>query len=124
MATTSALSSRATTHDATTRGTTNRCTGSMPKTSIASISLADGPGTQVRANGGGTGTRDDQHGHQRADLRTEPSAAPPRQVGRAELDEQDVEGEDHQHCEGQRDQDGREQGHRDQEPGLVQRPRQ
>ncbi len=121
MMTTKLFSSRATKPEASIRGVTNRCTGLMPSTSIASISsriVRDPKSAHIAV---AAGARHDQHRHQRADLgdRAERGTRA-GQVSGAQFAQQDVEGEADQ--DGERNSHQQRRRHRDarDKPRLLQ----
>ena len=120
MMTTRLFSSSATNPDASMRGVTNRCTGLMPSTSIASISsrMVREPRSAHIAVAPAPGH--DQHGDQWTDLgdRTERRAGA-AQVGGTEFAQQDVQREAHQHGERNRHQQRRRQRNPGDEPALL-----
>ena len=94
MITTNEFRSNATKPEANIRGVTNRCTGLMPNTSIASISsrIVRDPKSAHRRR---AGTGHDQHRHQRTHLGHRTKRRPrPTEIRRAELPQQNVQRED------------------------------
>jgi hypothetical protein len=91
----------------------------MPSTRIASIS-SRWSGAEVRADRGGAGAGDDEHGHDGAQLSDGAERRTgTRQVGGADLAKQNVERERHQHGEWDCDKKRRDQRDARDHPGLV-----